>query len=925
MRANYILAADFVCTQNFGHMLLVAHDPQTYDDIATETIEAASEFLKSHFASVEFTVHKSEKGLINAFTVACGSEPCSTMVKRSARLFGDPNSEEARRYVQARLVEARKWIRCHRWPSYLEVFRAWVSPEDWSKLRPAQKKWTKLNTNIRLNIPAIDLVQSFLLTVADITTRIPTGLTRWSGLEVIPISRPLATNAYMVELFVWFKMVEVNKGRNPSYGEFGAALREGPMASITDLQAAYNTICTDGLLLEPALAIPNGLTPEERAKAERVRVQILQGRMWVLTLVYGLIDFLNGYLRMNRFLGFFLALFFFMVRDLDKAYSLIHLAYWLDTGRASVGISNMSPRDPFIAQKMLALAMVVFVPLSIYRYLSFIPDASAWVRSWAERFYVAWRLKTHVASETNKNLASPGTVWDELRGRYLTARTLQDRPTKIIAGMGSGKSTSLPMCYLEWRPEHVVVVICPTLSLAVNYRNPFLAADRIQLVLQREDFGVPGVKLFVITATRLMGMIRSIDPQFKASAMWMFDEAHESLCEQLVVYGQVRQYPHMLLSGTPRGLFWSLAGGQEYVLAPRPGRARDIVVHDLEGRMDPAQARHAVEWVTSVLAKYRSRPEFSDHDGGRFAVYHPSLAICSTIRRTLEASGFEAHLVHSGSPAIPTTGVVVGTFSIVTGVNFHPPMRAMLDVGVAATVEPSYTRVDGHFGGAQNHFMDAALQHRLRWSTDAVRDQVAARVGREIDGVVYRPSESGTGVSVQWPVPSILALLEFGDDPCTDQYTVGDVYNYRSQLVVNPHVQTNSIDRFLWSTGDTPELRVHRPMLHVTFWLATELGSLQRAMDAMRLYSTNPVRLDPRLLQVIERLIATVVHRGDFSRQVIPLNYRALMLRVGTFFAPDGVGQICAGRPLVAHYVRAQVGQPALLIVSPSGWYAVPP
>jgi hypothetical protein len=114
-------------------------------------------------------------------------------------------------------------------------------------------------------------------------------------------------------------------------------------------------------------------------------------------------------------------------------------------------------------------------------------------------------------------------------------------------------------------------------------------------------------------------------------------------------------------------------------------------------------------------------------------------------------------------------------------------------------------------------------------------------------------------------------------------------------------------------------------MLHVTFWLATELGSLQRAMDTMRLYSTNPVRLDPRLLQVIERLIATVVHRGDFSRQVIPLNYRALMLRVGTFFAPDGVGQICGGRPLVAHYVRAQPGQPALLIVSPSGWYAVPP
>lgn len=832
MRHSAIMAADFLATQSFGHLLLTAHSPDLYSDILTEAIEATSEFMGAFFKDVNFSIQLNRRGQKIGCEYRWNDDPSPNLIRQAARIFGDPGTPEARTYMQRRQAEARRWARCHRYPSYLEVFRSWVNPEDWSKFRPAQKKWTKLVGRMTVSYPILDLVQSSMLSIADITARIPIGLTRWSGPDIAPVTRPLVTRVFMVELFVYRKFIE-NHGTVPSFGEFAAKCREAPYGSVTDPNAFWlkrNELQFDY----------GGLHPHE------IDMNLLQGRMWIFTLFYGLIDYAQSAFRMNRTLGFVLAIFFLLVRDLDKWYSIIHLLYWLDKGEASIAISNMSPRDPFIAQKVMAMMLTALFPYTLLRAMGFVPTMSRWAREVAESMYYGARLRTTVATRVGARMLETGDRWTECAAQIFDDR-IAGRITKIVAGMGSGKSTSLPATLLRRHHFNCVIVVVPTTSLVVNYTNEFIDTNetvRVDSSATRAMVVAGRTRLVVVTAHRFYGMLSSgadLVTEFGPATLVLIDEAHMATTAQWAVYERMPpQHPFrvILMSGTPGGSLWHRAPGSTYeLLLPLP-QLRTTVRVRTDAVINPSRPQTAVAWLQEFLTLYGDQPEFRNRQEARFAVYHPTMAGVADLALCLTRSGFRTSTTSAAQPGIDTIGAVVGTWAIVTGVNFVPPIDAMVDLGLEVRVRAKWLD-DADLGGGHNLYRNGPTVNEVVPSSPSTAAQVAARTGRVARGIAYQSHLAGTGVERD-PYPDIALLLSAALDN-TGSVIPGwfQRFNIECDLHLAPlDIRvvgcTEPLSQWVCVRTNIPGVMIHKPIIVATYLLAIALGSVNAAINAIR-------------------------------------------------------------------------------------------
>nr|WAY16634.1 polyprotein [Rhizoctonia solani hypovirus 9] len=739
MSLNYMKAADHVATRAFGHLYLCAHNPDGFHDVLQEGIEAAAEYLSNYVERVEWDLGYSKAGKLVSADPRVTFEPSNALRKMAARHKHVPGTTSYELFLRRGIAHARLWLKQHRFPSYEHVFALWVTPQDWDAVRPMQKKWLKYALNPHYDIPIADNIQAFLLRSATYTSQVPVGLTRWSGMDVPVVSRPIVTQGFFVEHFIYRKFLQ-NHGVIPTFGEFAAKCRESPYSSITAPNEFW-------------IQLADSAWAYNLRNEEKYPMHMLTGRMLGLTIIYGGIDWLNNVFRMSRVLGFLFAIFFFLVRDLDKWYSIIHLFYWLANGEASVAISNMSPRDPFIGQKVLAMLLQTFIPLALYRAWFGADIVASCLGRVGEIVYKGVRITTHSATRINRMLADPGTRWTEL-ANALANPIPGMAPRKIIAGVGSGKSTSLVRAILELGVYDQVLLLVPTLAIVRNYTNDYLDSDQVVLV---DDMTVwSSAQLHVATYHRGMGLLIQGTPMRRLVVL--FDEAHSNSTAMAVCFLRFHRATRIMMTGTPRGEQWEKYDAPTYTL----GRNSQFVRHQHVYRSDPPPVVRPdgdysvtdshIAWFAEFLSAHRAHPSIN---GGRFAVYHPDVRTCATLARVLYASGFQASITSANTPHIRDEGAVVGTWAIVTGVNFQPPIDAIVDCGVVARPSAAYNDLDGLDRHAGTDFVDRPNVLRLVASDPDSAEQVGGRTARVKDGVVWRSPLSGTGT----PPPYVADVL----------------------------------------------------------------------------------------------------------------------------------------------------------------------
>lgn len=874
MRHNYMVAADHVATRAMGHIYLCAHNTEGYDHVLREGVEAATEFLENYFESVTWRVEVNALGDWIGAHVERTDAPSNQLITKAARLGYLPGTSESITWINRQKQSAALWLKQHRFPTYAEVFKLWVLPQDWAKMRPMGKKWARYTLGPTVDIPIIDVVQARLLSFAAVTSTIPVGLTRWSGVDVQVITRPIVTQGFIVEHWIYRKYI-LNHGVAPKFGEFASKCREGPYGSLTAPNEFWIQLQDSdwALKLNDEVAYPT---------------HMLTGRMVMLTVIYGGIDWLNNVFRMSRLLGFLFSLFFFIMRDLDKWYSLIHLGYWLAHGEASVQMSNMSPRDPFLAQKMMALLLLTFFPLVMFRAWTGIDFIVSGIGRIAELAYYGVRITTYSATAVNRMLMTPGTRWDTIV-RGVLESSPSERITRLVAAVGSGKSTSLPVGLVNTGLVRQVIILVPTNALVNNYINPFIHPDEVELW----DAGTrwSDKAIHVVTYDRALGM--QIPHRSISGICVLFDEPHINLTSMFVAYRKFAGARRLLMTGTPSGNFWdSVAGVTRSLTVASPGY-RTCSTFMGSGQFTVRDRHTHVDWFVEALAANRGRPEIMS---GRWAVYHPSLEVCTLIARMINASGFEASVTSAGQPHIRSTGVVVGTWSIVTGVNFDPPITAIFDCGFVLRPRPAFVDLDRGSPFVGDNFVHSPTILELAPSSPSDAEQVAGRTGRVQAGLVIASPFAGTGNLPPYRA-QVLTHLEW--DSVELQRSTG----VHIGLVPSSEDGT-SVFRWLHSNPVSPLSREERMYAKICLLMASEINGVRNAVMAMQGWHTaglHEVSLFRRLAMAPEAIAAGVVWPPLVSHSL-----HDHVRTVGAATSINGRTRIWWGRPLV-HY-RQTIG-----------------
>jgi hypothetical protein len=172
-----------------------------------------------------------------------------------------------------------------------------------------------------------------------------------------------------------------------------------------------------------------------------------------------------------------------------------------------------------------------------------------------------------------------------------------------------------------------------------------------------------------------------------------------------------------------------------------------------------------------------------------------------------------------------------------------------------------------------------------------------------------------------------MLLLEHGDvhDPTRGALTLWAFAQVSCLLVPNPAFDgqgVNPLRRWIWTESQDPAVLVHSTLLSYTLLLATSLGSITSAVNAVR---APDAQLDTTR-EVMLRL------RNIFEADGVPVNFAFppqgllhLTRFVGFRIRVNGVPVARAGRPAVVYpQVRRQNGvlRPAEFLLSVSGQYS---
>jgi len=733
-----------IMMSSMGTLLLTAHNPEAYSDMAEQWVEAAEGFLLNFFNEVEVTRATDQCGRLAGISINPNSRaPGKGILKAAGRL----NPRDQDKYVADRQSAALKWMRTVKPATYLEVFRMWTQKREYGK--GIKKRYLKLPT---VPAPAIDVIRSFTQVTLNGFNMVPKSLLKMSiESDTLLASGVFTHSDYLVEKFVYWRYCEVNS-TPPSAAQLAAVLRQSPFLAVTDVYGFMQLVAGRA---EDARAI---------ALADEAERDHVATRLLIALVVYTVSDVLIRRMANIRIFGTFMMLCFAWLVGVDVLYSSLSLCWWLACGCASLAISNMSYRDPYVALKMFSIVLASSIPAGrlvripyVFKGLRLLRYPVRWILAvYQVRVFAATQQVDLIIKGTRTMSETPLTGF----ARRISTETNRLYGSLIVAPMGSGKSTSHLVAHITSGRFRRVFLLLLTNYAVENYENVFIREELVIKIFSKT--GVPQLPdegIIVLTVGLFSALYRNhsrpafdnVDPLGLSMDLVVIDEIGVGLTEQAIALAALKEWDDisvLCMTGTPVNTLVSRLPGQVFNFNIAAKATREVRHYDVP------------VWDQIQVIK-RDR----DLGADRLLVVTPAIKDVDKLAESMTRAGWPTTGVHGGQRDTPMQGDVVGTTIVDLGVNIIPEPTVLVDSGLTRVSIPSSVSMKDAFGrwtpvlGRVNARWQP-FHHVTVWTDAALCAQRHARVGRTRNGIVYAPKEAGTGNFSEAPIniPLLLAL-----------------------------------------------------------------------------------------------------------------------------------------------------------------------
>jgi len=389
----------------------------------------------------------------------------------------------------------------------------------------------------------------------------------------------------------------------------------------------------------------------------------------------------------------------FSSRNLFGTLNYMHYAA---TGTSSATLSNLVPKDPYRYHKRFAyIAASRFAPpkltgcfpiTEMSGLLTCVPDILGW-------WFTKTLFQSHQAALNSTNDNSD--AWVQAAKAALDD-VMSGNTVSMSAPTGTGKTRYLPAIFAELLPDRTIVVVLPRRILCREFsRYP----------------GVTWVRRGQVGSTRILTMTygylqhRTMSNSIPADYFFIFDEAHETSCEWIILRERfLRTRASILLTATP------LAWMRKYTHI-------DVAVAPL----------YTIKEVRCVGCNFEEVVIAATKEHERILLIEPSKRKAEALALRFADYGFT--LLSSDHRTVPQSGHIVATAIVDAGITI-PGCDCVIDMGTRVVNDQGATRVVP---------MDPATSIQRRGRTGRVRDGYYYYFVDPVD-TMYNPSPSISNV-----------------------------------------------------------------------------------------------------------------------------------------------------------------------------------
>nr|UDP60414.1 polyprotein [Trichoderma harzianum hypovirus 2] len=665
-----------------GHSQLTAFCPSFYDELAHQYCELVNSLLQRHSIFQKYQVSLDQYG-------------------RQQVLQVNPRWKE--QVLSPRQMSILRILREHPFPSYLKVLKTHMEIKTGD-----DAAYEKLMRKIGKGVYTPDevfkqIVDSFW----KFTDNIPDEFSKkfMPTVDFIYPDNPFYTKNEIAGRHALWSLLDEFSEDEIDYPMFQNRVSEGPYSAIADTVRTWE----------------NWKNPKWRQEFYEAGPEQAWCQALTISLVYIIMIMAEKWIYRLSYIGPIYSFFFWTFIGVPKIYGILNTLYWHGTGKSSVIISQLMPRDPYIFQKRIVGITCDLIPavlsLALLPIMFVIRESSLAFETTSKVIRKQLALRSPPVENTG-----PANPWAphvlecvEMLNTSSHKRIYVDAPTS------TGKSTMFPSAILSQRQHHGysrIWLVFPYEVLRDSWSSPY--GHKVQ-ILKR------GVKLEQDTQICLLTYGHFANARVSEvrdnQDLVLFDEFHLLTGEIVLSFTSYRG-PALLMSATKIPLEEKLGWTVGSIPTFKPPIQRRFETH-VEKVQCKQNAKPDVIELWMRMEKSQIRKDLGV-TMDRVIVIVPTI---NEVKRTITALhnlGVIATEVSRRQRVIPDKGHLVCTQIVDAGINIEGA-TCLVDLGTCIEIHRG-KKVKGH-----------------PWTDPARNKQRIGRVGRFTTGYCIQPEWAGTG------------------------------------------------------------------------------------------------------------------------------------------------------------------------------------
>lgn len=665
-----------------GHAQLTAFCPSFYDQLAHEYCELVNLLLDKHHIWQRYRVELDTYG-------------------RQQVLQINPRWKE--QALSPRQLSVLALLRQHPFPSYLKVIKTHMEIKTGD-----QVAYEKLMRKIGQGVyTAEETFKQITDSFWRFTDNIPDEFSKkfMPTIDFIYPDNPFYTkHEIAAKHALWSLLAEFSEDEI-DYPMFQNRVAEGPYSAIADTVRTWQ----------------NWQNPVWRQRFYDDGPNTASCQALTLSLLYIAWIFLDRWIYKLKWIGPFYSFFFWTFIGLPKLYGILNTFYWHGTGKSSVLISQLMPRDPYLFQKRIVGLVADLIPEFIALALTPLSFFIREMITFCEITAKIARKQVSIKSPDVK-MDGPANPWtSHVLGALEMLETSEHKRIYIDAPTSTGKSTMFPAAILSQRQHHQydrIYLVFPYEVLRDSWSSPYNLKSQVL----KEGVNIANdTQICLMTYGHFANSrVHKVRPE---RDLVLFDEFH-LLTGEIVLSFTTYKGPALLMSAT------------KIAIEPRLG----LKAGSIPTCAPPIQRRFETH-VEKIPCKKNSKPDVVElwqkmidspvrQNLGvpltRVIVIVPTIDQVKKTILALHNLGVVATEVSRRQRVIPQEGHLVCTQIVDAGINIEGA-TCLVDMGTCIEIHRG-KKVPGH-----------------PWTDAARNKQRVGRVGRFTTGYVIQPEWAGSG------------------------------------------------------------------------------------------------------------------------------------------------------------------------------------